>query len=184
MTRNGARLLAFVAAFVLLLGQAQAQQREILVPGDVQLAIMIKTSLIAFNHANATGNYAVLRELASPSFRQANTPARLGEIFQAQRKQNVDLSPVVVLQPQLLRPAWIDGRGRLRLEGFFRSRPEQVNFTLTFEVIGDKWQLFALGIHTAPAAAPATPGAGALASNVESEAPSGGSTVITKRNRR
>ena len=149
MTRNGARLLAFVAAFVLLLGQAQAQQREILVPGDVQLAIMIKTSLIAFNHANATGNYSVLRDLASPNFQQANTPARLGEIFQKQRGRHIDISPIVVLQPTLSRPAWVDEHGLLRLEGFFPSRPEQVNFTLAFEVVAGRWRLFGLGVHTA-----------------------------------
>ena len=182
MTRHGARLLAFVAAFVLLLGQAKAQQREILVPGDVQLAVMIKTTLIAFNHANATGNYAVLRELASPRFRQTNTPARLGEIFQKQRNRSIDLSPIVVLQPKLLGPARIDKRGLLRLEGFFPSQPEQVYFTLAFEVVGDKWQLFALGVHTAPPKS-AVSGADALA-NVESQAALSGATVRAKVGKR
>jgi len=38
----------------------------------------------------------------------------------------------------------------LRIDGFFPTRPEQVNFTLAFEIGDGKWQLSALGVHATP----------------------------------
>jgi hypothetical protein len=129
-------------------GTAGARQAKLAVPNDLQLLIMIKTTLIAFNDANTTGNYTVLRDLASPDFQRTNTAARLGEFFQAERNKNVDISPIVLLQPKLLRPPAIDPRGHLQVAGFFPSQPHQVNFALAFEVVAGKWRLAALGINT------------------------------------
>ena len=51
--------------------------------------ILVRSSLLALDHANKTGNYTVLRELGSPQF-QMNTDARLAEIF-AQQKAGLKL---------------------------------------------------------------------------------------------
>jgi hypothetical protein len=125
-------------------GHAEQQQRKLTVPGDQALAIMIKTTLIAFNDANRTGNYSVLRDLAAPSFREANTSAQLAEIFQGARHSNLDLAPIVLFQPQLVRKPVID-RGLLQLSGYFATRPEQVQFDLAFQEVDGYWRLF--GIH-------------------------------------
>src|SRR5262245_31888431 len=47
--------------------------------------ILIRSTLLALDQANKTGNYTVLRDLGSPAF-QVNTAARLAEIFVPQRK--------------------------------------------------------------------------------------------------
>jgi hypothetical protein len=133
---------------VLSNGAAGAQQPQ-LVPQELQLILLIKTTLIAFNHANITGNYTVLRDLASPNFQQANSPARLGEIFGAERAQKTDITPILLLRPSLSRPAAIDGDGRLLVQGFFPSKPKQVNFLLIFEVVANEWRLYALSVHSA-----------------------------------
>jgi hypothetical protein len=124
------------------------------VPGELQLLMMIKTTLIAFNQANETGNYTVLRDLAAPGFQEANTSAKLGEIFQKERNKKLDLSPVVLLQPQLLKKPAVDGRGLLRLEGVFPSKPEMVHFTLIFQDVQGKWRVVALGVSTFSTAPP------------------------------
>jgi hypothetical protein len=51
------------------------------VPDDLKLIILIRTSLIALNPANLTGNYSVLRDMAAPGFQQANNAAQLAQIF-------------------------------------------------------------------------------------------------------
>jgi hypothetical protein len=51
------------------------------VPDDLKLIILIRTSLIALNRANLTGNYSVLRDMAAPGFQQANNAAQLAQIF-------------------------------------------------------------------------------------------------------
>ncbi len=149
MFKNITRPVLVGIVAVLSIGTARAQQQQLLVPNDLQLVMMIQTTLIAFNQANATGNYTVLRDLASPNFQQTNTPARLGEIFSAERAQKTDISPIVLMRPNLVRPAAIDGNGLLHVQGFFPSKPKQVNFMLVFEAVAREWRLHALSVKSA-----------------------------------
>jgi hypothetical protein len=142
------RVLVSALIAVALAGTSGAQRHELAVPSDLQLLIMIKSTLIAFNDANTTGNYTVLRDLASPEFQQTNTPARLGEIFHLERGQEIDISPIVLLQPRLWRPAAVDAQGLLHVQGYFPSKPKQVNFTLGFKEVAGRWRLHALGVST------------------------------------
>lgn len=125
--------------------------------------ILAKSALLALDHANKTGNYTVLRDLGSANF-QANTAARLAEIFASQRQQRLDLSGLVVLEPQLTLLPQIEPDGKLHLAGFFPSSPMQVNFDLSFEPVNREWRLFGISVQlsaggpTAPeTAAPAGP---------------------------
>src|SRR5262249_43775661 len=84
--------------------------------------ILIRSTLLALDHANKTGNYTVLRDLGSPGF-QTNTAARLAEIFATQRKDNIDLSGALVLEPQLTVLPQIEANGLMHMAGFFPSVP-------------------------------------------------------------
>ena len=55
-------------------------------PDAYKLNMLIRTTLIALNQANQTGNYSVLRDLGTPQFQSLNSDARLAEIFAALRK--------------------------------------------------------------------------------------------------
>jgi hypothetical protein len=103
---------------------------------------------MALNQANMTGNYSMVREISAPGFQQANSHAQLSEIFASLRARDLDLGPVAVIAPELFRPPAIDERGMLRLTGFFRSEPEQVNFDLAFQLFGKEWRLFGIGLNT------------------------------------
>ncbi|MES2192797.1 MAG: hypothetical protein V4517_00155 [Pseudomonadota bacterium] len=81
----------------------------------------------------------------APGF-QTNTAARLAEIFVAQRKDNLDLSGVAVLEPQLNVLPQIEANGMLRMAGFFPSVPTQVNFELMFAPVGGQWRLFGISV--------------------------------------
>src|SRR5581483_11304310 len=93
--------------------------------------ILIRSTLLALDQANKTGNYTVLRDLGAPGF-QANTAARLAEIFASQRRDNLDLSGVAVIDPQLTVLPQIEANGLMRMAGFFPSVPQQVNFEMLF----------------------------------------------------
>jgi hypothetical protein len=43
--------------------------------------VLIRSVLLALQHANDTGNYTVLRDIGAPGFQAANTASRLSEIF-------------------------------------------------------------------------------------------------------
>jgi len=125
------------------------------VPNNYKLELLIRTTIIAINQANATGNYSVLRDLSSPSFQSANDQVRLAEIFAALRARKLDLSPILVFTPKLVAPPAIGPDGRLRLTGFFDSRPERVIFDLLFEKVRGDWRLFGVALDVAPPAADA-----------------------------
>ena len=121
--------------------------------------ILVRSTLLALNQANETGNYTVLRDLSAPGFRDPNTAARLGEIFASQRAQKLDLSGVAVIDPQLTLLPQIEPNGLLHMAGFFPSVPSQVNFELLFAPVEGRWRLFgvsvSVGSSTPVAPAPA-----------------------------
>ena len=102
--------------------------------------------------------------LALPRFK-SNTAARLAEIFVAQRRDNVDLSGVAVIDPQLSLLPQIEANGMMRMAGFFPSVPTQVNFELTYAPVNGQWRLFGISVNLGSSApvAPAPPPAPASA---------------------
>src|SRR6516164_6132841 len=107
--------------------------------------ILIRQSLLALDQANKTGNYTVLRDLGSPAF-QANSAVRLSEIFAKQRNDNIDLSSVAVIDPQLTLLPQIEASGLLHMTGFFPSVPTQVNFDLAYAAVNGQWRLFGISV--------------------------------------
>lgn len=116
-------------------------------PNEYRLNLLIRTTIVALNQANMTGNYSVLRDLAAPSFQQANSAAQLAEAFANLRNRNIDLAPVLFFEPKLVRPPAIQPNGKLRLSGYFETRPEQVSFDLAFEPVGGAWRLFGIAVE-------------------------------------
>ena len=117
--------------------------------------MLVRSTLLALDHANKTGNYTVLRDLSAPGFAAINSSARLGEIFAKLRNDNLDLSGVAVIDPQLSILPQIEANGLMRMAGFFPSVPAQVNFELLYAPVNGQWRLFGVSVslgQTAPAA--------------------------------
>ena len=146
---------AAVAAWAAVASFAVAQEGP--KPAQIDrngVLILIRGTLLALDQANKTGNYTVLRDLGAPGF-QANTAARLGEIFASQRRDNLDLSGVAVLDPQLSLLPQIEANGLMHMAGFFPSVPEQVNFDVAYAPVNGQWRLFGISVglaHTGPSA--------------------------------
>ena len=120
--------------------------------------MLVRSTLLALDHANKTGNYTVLRDIGAPGF-QSNTAARLGEIFSKLRNDNLDLSGVAVLDPQLSLLPQIEANGLMHMTGFFPSVPSQVNFDLLFAPVNGQWRLFGISVSIGQSGpvAPAAP---------------------------
>jgi hypothetical protein len=151
-------LAGFLAA-VAVQDRAVAQQAP--KPAQIDrngLLILLKSTLVALDHANKTGNYTVLRDLAAPNFAAANNAARLAEIFANLRRDKVDLSGALVLDPQLTVMPEITQNGMLHFAGFFPSAPMQINFELLYAPVDGQWRLFGIAANlgsSAPVAPPA-----------------------------
>lgn len=132
-------------------------------PPPEAMIILIRSSIVALSQANLTNNYTVLSGLGSPSFRAANSPQRLAQVFESFRTNRVDMNPVVFVTPQLTYQPAIQN-GKMRLVGNFPTAPMRVNFDLQFEPDQGQWKLFALGVNldrgTTPAPAPVQKGKG------------------------
>ncbi len=126
----------------------QQAAAKLAIPDPRRLNLLIRSTIVAVNHANITGNYSVLRDLSAPAFQQVNNPARLAELFAGLRKRNLDLAPTLLFDPKLIRPPAIQKNGLLRLSGFFDTRPERVVFDFQFQRIGATWRLFGLSVNT------------------------------------
>ncbi len=145
------RCMLVALAALMVASAARAQQTApggtAGLPTEYRLNLMIRTTIIALNQANETGNYSVLRDLAAPSFQQANSAARLAEAFANMRNRNIDLAPALFFEPKLVRPPTIQPNGKLRLSGYFETKPEQVNFDLAFEWVESAWRLFGIAVE-------------------------------------
>jgi hypothetical protein len=115
-------------------------------PDAAGLGILIRNTIVALHQANLTGNYSVLREIASPRFQEANGAARLSELFADLRSRNLDLGLIAAVNPRLHREPMIDKAGMLYLSGDFTAASGQVAFELVYEMIGSRWRLFGIGV--------------------------------------
>jgi hypothetical protein len=120
-------------------------------------------TVVAVDHANKSGNYSVLRDLAAPGFQSNNDPARLTQIFAGLRATSIDLSNTLLLAPTYsTRPAMVQA-DMLRVQGYFGLRPASVRFDLAYQWTGGRWRLFGVSISPfqmateQPGAAPAPP---------------------------
>ena len=133
-------------------GQSPADRAE------YQLYVqLIKNTLTAVNHANLTGNYAVLRELGSQRFRQRKKAADLGITFHNLRQQQTDLSPILLQEPQFTQRPAVGPDGRVQLVGYFPTRPLMVHFGLTFQRVEAGYLIDEITIRLAAPERPAPP---------------------------
>ena len=130
---------------------APAAQRGVSLPDPFRLDMLIRSTLIALNQANESGNYTVFRDLAASAFQGANSAADLSELFGPLRRQRIDIMPIIFVPPKPTQPPSIDERGHLRLVGYFPTQPLQVNFDLTFQQAGAEWKLYAISVAPVPA---------------------------------
>ena len=117
-------------------------------PDAEKIVLLVRTTLITLNDALQTGNFTVLRDIAAPGFREANTAARLAQTFSDLSRKNIDLSAVTVITPQLTEPPSLDReKGMLRLKGYFPGEPVQINFELLYQAVDGRWRLFGLSVQ-------------------------------------
>jgi hypothetical protein len=124
------------------------------VPAPGVLLVMVRSAMIALDHANRTGNYTVLRELGGPGL-QRHSSAQLSTMFANLRNHRIDLLPTAIVTPQLTQQPSVTPEGLLLLVGFFPTQPRQIQFEVVYQPVGGEWKLFGLNVGVAAAASPA-----------------------------
>jgi hypothetical protein len=116
------------------------------VPSAPAVLAILRSTLSAVDHGNKTGNYTVLRDLAGPEFRDANTSAKLSLVFANLREQRVDMLPVMVVEPAYREPPRLTARRMLYVAGTFNIQPRRVSFELLYDVWKGEWRLYGVSI--------------------------------------
>lgn len=96
--------------------QPKAQQSALPPAQTVDAVVLImlaKSTILAVQHANATGNYSVLRDLGTPVFRERFDQAKLTAIFANLRMRGVNLTPVIMLPVNWTKQPEITPQGQL-----------------------------------------------------------------------
>jgi hypothetical protein len=110
-----------------------------------QALILTRSSLIALQQANETGDYSVLYALGSAGFQQVNSPEKLAQIFAPLRQYN--LGAVLVLEPVFDQPPYIDANGMLTMTGAFNVKGYHINFRLIYAPQAGHWRLFGISAN-------------------------------------
>jgi hypothetical protein len=135
---------------------SQPSQPQVVTPDAEKIVLLLRNTLITLNDAIQTGNFTVLRDRGAPSFRDANSAARLSQSFSDLASRGVDLSTVTVISPQLTEAPSLDQeKGMLHLKGYFPGQPVQINFEMLYQSVGGHWRLFGLSVQ--PASSPSPP---------------------------
>lgn len=134
---------------------AKPASSQVVMPDAEKIVLLLRTTLSTLNDALQTGNFTVLRDMAAPGFRDANTAARLAQSFSDLASKRVDLSPTSIIAPQLTQPPGLDKqKGMLHLKGYFPGQPVQINFEMLYQAVDGRWRLFGLSVQQGPATPP------------------------------
>ena len=115
-------------------------------PGVPQQEQLIKVSLLTFNDANITGNYAVLHAKVSKPFRDQFPAEKLKEAFKDFATKSIVLDAIANLPAVSTVPAKIDDDGILTLIGYFDTKPKQVKYRLRFVPSDLEWKLIGINV--------------------------------------
>lgn len=114
---------------------------KVVAPTAERLLIMIRSTIAALHHANVTEDYSVLHALMAPELRASVSVERLHQAFSNLRELGIDLSPVMILTPEITKAPEIGSNGELSVAGKFATPPYQAIFSMQFAAIDGRWRL-------------------------------------------
>ena len=144
---NCTRFGRWTLAFALFLGVSVSSVfAQLKVPNAELQEVLIKASLLSFNDANVTGNYAVLHAKLSKPFRDQFPPDKLAEIFKEFRDKHIDFDIIAAKKPIGAEEPKVDDKGLLSLKGYFDTTPSRVNYDLAFVMSDGEWKLIKINV--------------------------------------
>ena len=169
--RPGPRAPAFFCAAVLAVlaipalaqapptqpGQARPPISNYPVPGELELAKLIWSTMAMVDHANRSGNYSVLRDTSASGFQIQNDPSRLAEIFASIRRSQVDLGNALIVAPTYTAAPRLLQTDVFEVKGYFALRPTPIFFDLFFQWEQGRWKLFGISIEPGQMVQPGQP---------------------------
>jgi hypothetical protein len=149
VVRRVARWFPGLGAFALLLIVSAASLRSayaIDMPSEDVQDVLVRTTLMVFNDANMTGNYAVLLGKSSQQFQAQVTPEKLAAALEVFRTNKLFFESIVNKKYDSTEKPVIDQEGVLNLGGIIKSSEMQVTYKLRFVQNGPAWKLLGFNV--------------------------------------
>jgi hypothetical protein len=115
-------------------------------PSEDAQDVLVRTTLMTFNDANMTGNYAVMLAKSSQQFQTQVTPEKLAAALEAFRTNKLFFETVVGEDYDSTEKPVIDKEGVLNLGGVLKSDEIQVTYKLRFVQNGSAWKLLGFNV--------------------------------------
>lgn len=117
-------------------------------------AVLARSTLLALDAANRTGNYMRLHDAAAPPFQARNTPDDLARIFAGQRNAGLDLKVAANEAPRWDEAPALGDDGQLRMRGHYEIPGHILRFALQFAPVLREWRLMEISIAAEPRPGP------------------------------
>ncbi len=156
------------------------QSGPVNMPASDVLVMMVRAALTAVNQANFTENYSVLRGMTTPMLQTRLSAEQLGRAFVDLRKQNLDLSPALVLAPEFTEMPKLSSAGALTVKGIFPSKPLRINFAIEYLPIDGFWMIDQLSVSASRADAPLVAQAAPQAASQTAPAPAPAPALVAQ----
>jgi hypothetical protein len=145
--------LRFIEALLVALLFVAPARAENPIPNANLQEILIKSSLLTFNDASLTGNYAVMHARLAKLFRDRISPERLKAAFKVFNEQKINLALIVAMPPVATSAPKINQHGALVLQGYFDTKPSRLTYELYFLPSEGEWKLAEIDVKVRPAEA-------------------------------
>ncbi len=135
-----------ILALLILSAAPLPPAHAIQIPSDDEQDVLIRTTLMTFNDANMTGNYAVLLAKSSRQFQTQITAEKLSSAFEPFRTNELFFEGAVDAHRDSSEKPVIDQEGALVLAGMIKTDDMQVKYRLRFVQNGRFWKLLGINV--------------------------------------
>ena len=116
------------------------------IPDDDAQDVLIRTTLLTFNDANMTNNYAVMLARSSKQFQSQFDTDKMAASFEVFRKNSLFFEEVATADYESSEKAVIDKEGALVLVGVFKTGELQVKYNLRYVQNDGAWKMIGLNV--------------------------------------
>ena len=146
LSRRSFGLAGYIVSLLVLMIVSLAPAYAAEIPSDDEQDVLIRTTLMTFNDANMTGNYAVLAAKASKQFQSQFSADQLSTAFESFRKNELFFEEVVTEDYDSYEKAKFDSDGALILAGVFKTGDMQVKYRLRFVQNAKIWKVLGINV--------------------------------------
>lgn len=115
-------------------------------PDAAAVRQLVQKTLLDFNDAVRRNDFSDFHATLAAPMRAQYTAGALAKSFESFIRNRVDIDAIRSVAPVYASPPAIDGKGLLRVRGYYPTRPARVSFSLAYMMEAGQWRAINLNI--------------------------------------